>query len=87
MKTSVKAAIGSRGWKDQTKPTQPMKTETKWTIEQATALNKLLDLLDDVLDSHVDDQYQHDRYVKRYKKLLDVMFPERIAARNPHHNG
>jgi len=63
-----------------------MTTETKWTIEQATALNKLLDLLDDVLDSHVDDQYQHERYVKRYKKLLDVMFPERIAARNPHHN-
>lgn len=63
-----------------------MKTETKWTIEQATALNKLLDLLDEVLDSHVDDQYQHERYVKRYKKLLDLMFPERIAARNPHYN-
>tara|TARA_R100001440_G_scaffold67383_1_gene88660 strand:- start:2845 stop:3048 length:204 start_codon:yes stop_codon:yes gene_type:complete len=63
-----------------------MKTETKWTIKQAMALNKLLDLLDELLDRHVDDQYQHDKYVKRYRKLLDVMFPERIAARNPHHN-
>ena len=59
-------------------------TETKWTVEQATALNKLLDLLEDVLQYEVHDEGKRERYEKKQRKILDVMFPERIAARNPH---
>ena len=59
-------------------------TETRWTVEQATALNKLLNLLDDVLQYEVHDDGNLERYEKKQRKILDVMFPERVAARNPH---
>ncbi len=61
-----------------------MKTETRWTTEQALALNKLLMLIDDIIQYEVHDEGQRERYEKKYRKILDVMFPERIEARNPH---
>lgn len=56
----------------------------KWTKEKAYAFNKLLDLFDEVLDRHVQDRQDYERYDKRQRKILDAMFPERVAARNPH---
>lgn len=54
----------------------------KWTKEQAYAFNKLLELFDEVLDRHVPDRKDYERYDKRQRKILDQMFPERVEERN-----
>lgn len=61
-----------------------MTDTTPWSIQQAMALNKLLDLIDDILDREVHDEAMRDKYEKRYRKILDAMFPERLSIRNPH---
>jgi hypothetical protein len=54
----------------------------KWTKEKAYAFNKLLELFDEVLDRHVPDKQDYERYDKRQRKILDQMFPERVEERN-----
>ena len=54
----------------------------KWTKEKAYAFNKLLDVLDEVLDRHVKDRKDYERYDKRMRKCLDEIFPERVQERN-----
>lgn len=47
-----------------------------WTIKQALALNKMLDLVHDLLD-RVEDQHLKAQYERRHQLILDAMFPER----------
>ena len=54
----------------------------KWTKEKAYAFNKLLDVFDEVLDRHVKDRKDYERYDKRRRKCLDEIFPERVQERN-----
>ena len=54
----------------------------KWTKEKAYAFNKLLDVFDEVLDCHVKDRKDYERYDKRMRKCLDEIFPERVEERN-----
>jgi hypothetical protein len=54
----------------------------KWTKEKAYAFNKLLDVFDEVLDRHVKDRKDYERYDKRMRKCLDEIFPERVKERN-----
>ena len=54
----------------------------KWTKEKAYAFNKLLDVFDEVLDRHVKDRKEYERYDKRMRKCLDEIFPERVQERN-----
>ena len=54
----------------------------KWTKEKAYAFNKLLDVFDEVLDRHVKDRKDYERYDKRMRKCLDEIFPERVQDRN-----
>ena len=54
----------------------------KWTKEKAYAFNKLLDVFDEVLDRHVKDRKDYERYDKRMRKCLDDIFPERVQERN-----
>lgn len=54
----------------------------KWTKEKAYAFNKLLDVFDEVLDRHVKDRKDYERYDKRMRKCLDEIFPERVQERN-----
>ena len=54
----------------------------KWTKEKAYAFNKLLDVFDEVLDRHVKDRNDYERYDKRMRKCLDEIFPERVQERN-----
>tara|TARA_E500000318_G_C3564280_1_gene214942 strand:+ start:969 stop:1160 length:192 start_codon:yes stop_codon:yes gene_type:complete len=61
-----------------------MTDTTPWSVQQAMALNKLLDLIDDIIEREVDDTYMKEKYETRYRKILDVMFPERKSIRNPH---
>ena len=61
-----------------------MTEDTKWTIQQAMALNKLLDLIDDIIEREVQDERSKLKYETRYRKILDAMFPERESIRNPH---
>tara|TARA_R110000787_G_scaffold128228_5_gene239942 strand:- start:1666 stop:1875 length:210 start_codon:yes stop_codon:yes gene_type:complete len=56
---------------------------TEWTIDQAFALNKMLDLVHDLLD-RVEDKHLKARYERRHQLILDAMFPERL--RTPHLN-
>ena len=54
----------------------------KWTKEKAYAFNKLLDVFDEVLDRHVKDRKDYERYDKRMRKCLDEIFPDRVQERN-----
>ena len=54
----------------------------KWTKEKAYAFNKLLDVFDEVLDRHVKDRKDYERYDKRMRRCLDEIFPERVQERN-----
>ena len=47
------------------------------TVQQAEALNKMLDLVHDLIQE-VDDDHKQDRYERRYQLILDRLFPERV---------
>ena len=59
----------------------------KWTIQQAMALNKLLDLIDTILETEVTDEAKQAQYTTKYRKILDAMFPERVEVRNTRTDG
>ena len=61
-----------------------MQEQKTWTIQQAMALNKLLEMIDDIIEREVSDPRMKEKYEKRYRKILDAMFPERESIRNPH---
>ena len=61
-----------------------MTDTTPWSVQQAMALNKLLDLIEDILDRDVQAEEMREKYEKRSRKILDAMFPERVSIRNPH---
>lgn len=50
------------------------------TVQQAEALNKLLDLIHDLMHE-VHDQRKEDKYQRRYQLILDKLFPERMEWR------
>lgn len=50
------------------------------TVQQAEALNKLLDLIHDLMHE-VHDQHKEDKYQRRYQLILDKLFPERVEWR------
>ena len=50
---------------------------SKWTVGQAMALNKMLDLVHDLIDT-VKDKHLQARYERRFQLILDGMFPERM---------
>lgn len=47
------------------------------TVQQAEALNKMLDLVHDLIQE-VHDDHKQDRYERRYQLILDRLFPERV---------
>jgi|8_EtaG_2_1085327.scaffolds.fasta_scaffold325151_2 hypothetical protein len=47
-----------------------------WTVGQAMALNKMLDLVHDLIYI-VKDEHLQARYERRFQRILDAMFPER----------
>ena len=57
---------------------------TPWSVQQAMALNKLLQLIDDIIEIEVSDERRKQKYETKYRKILDAMFPERESIRNPH---
>tara|TARA_Y100000361_G_C10875418_1_gene196351 strand:+ start:106 stop:426 length:321 start_codon:yes stop_codon:yes gene_type:complete len=56
------------------------------TVQQAEALNKLLDLIHDLMHE-VDDQRRQDKYERRFQLILDRLFPERKQWRNTEADG
>ena len=56
------------------------------TVQQAEALNKLLDLIHDLMHE-VDDQRRQDKYERRFQLILDRLFPERKQWRNTDADG
>ena len=56
------------------------------TVQQAEALNKLLDLIHDLMHE-VDDQHRQDKYERRFQLILDRLFPERKQWRNTDADG
>lgn len=51
------------------------------TVQQAEALNKLLDLVHDLM-YEVHDEHRQKRYERRFQLTLDKLFPERLEHRN-----
>ena len=56
------------------------------TVQQAEALNKLLDLIHDLM-WEVDEKKSKDKYERRYQLILDRLFPERKEWRNTEADG
>ncbi len=57
-----------------------MKSEVRWTPTQEEALNKLLDLVHDLMHE-VKDEHAAAKYDRRHTLILDKMFPERVEWR------
>jgi hypothetical protein len=56
------------------------------TVQQAEALNKLLDLIHDLM-YEVDNEQRKERYERRFQLTLDRLFPERKEWRNTEADG
>tara|TARA_R110000803_G_scaffold46425_6_gene97461 strand:- start:116 stop:289 length:174 start_codon:yes stop_codon:yes gene_type:complete len=48
-----------------------------FTIDRALALNKLLDLVDDLMGESHRDKWEQGKIEKRYGLILDKLFPVR----------
>lgn len=56
------------------------------TVQQAEALNKLLDLIHDLM-YEVDNEQRQQKYERRFQLILDKLFPERVEWRNTDADG
>jgi|LUMP01.1.fsa_nt_gb hypothetical protein len=65
---------------------EKMPDTQRLTVQQAQALNKLLDLIHDLMHE-VDDQHRQDKYERRFQLILDKLFPERVQWRNTNADG
>lgn len=59
---------------------KPMSDTANLSAEQAQALNKLLDLVADLMHE-VRDDHAAQKYDRRYNLILDKLFPERVGWR------
>ena len=63
-----------------------MADTNRLTKQQAEALNKLLDLVHDLMQE-VNDQHRQSKYERRFQLILDRLFPERVEWRNTQADG